>query len=932
MFNSTTEMIDKLNITKTLYSKFDKEAEQELSKQLIDEAFHEVYHRGDMVMMGFVGLHFLLALIFAFFYNTWTVTWAVGLVSFATFYLSVFFYPKRFRTRVIAGIVLQAFVLLYIYQLQGLPEIRFFFFTSFVILIVYQDWKAMWPSAILFFGQMVVFSFLSTYVDALHLIHTDYKDFIMRLVPRTITGKIDYLGLGFYVGVSFLQLTLTGIWASFLRRQTIGEVLATQNLLIKQKEIEEANIQLEEKVQQKTYDLQETIESLQANDEELRQNMEELQATQDEIESQRKQLMENQSVMQKVEIELRERQATMERSQWLESNLSKFDDVMRLNYDKSLETFSDIIMLHLAELLGTTQGAFYIFDELDDTLKMTGGYACTPQTVRKAEFRAGEGMLGQILKTKKMIHLDSLPDDGAVIESALTKVRSKSLVIVPLLYNEDTQGVIEIAILEYIDELHLEFLQRLAKNIASMLQSIRGILSTQKLLTQSQEMTSRLRENAKELEITKQEAEQKADEFQRQFTAINRSMLVIEFTPEGDILSANDKFLALAKYSLEELAGKHQSIFLAEKYAQSAEYRQLWHRVRNNDYAESEYECIAKDQSVFWMRTHYYTLGEGKNKKIMVLAYDTTVEKEQDKMIEEQLKALKTNEEIMHENMQLMKNLQEEVERKANELQQQINAINISTAMIEYDANGLIQFVNDKFLEITGYEQEDLMGQSHKILLEDKFAHSTAYQRFWDRLKQNEFIDGEFEIIAQKGNTIWLRGSYYPVADKKGRLVKVMQLATNITNEVQQEDKIKDYLMDLEKAQTQLKDMTAELQAKISAIESFTGLVEFNPDGEIIHANEKFLEFAKYNTQDLVGKHHKVLVSKEMAESKDYKKFWDKLNKNQFVEGEFEQLARDNSTFKLRASYFPVLDAHNQVSKIIGIVSKLKDAGNGVDR
>ena len=76
--------------------------------------------------------------------------------------------------------------------------------------------------------------------------------------------------------------------------------------------------------------------------------------------------------MKAVEMELRERQAKMERSQWLESNLSRFDDIMRLNYDKNLEDFSDIIILHLAELLGATQGAFYVYDEESNSLNMSG--------------------------------------------------------------------------------------------------------------------------------------------------------------------------------------------------------------------------------------------------------------------------------------------------------------------------------------------------------------------------------------------------------------------------------------------------------------------------------------------------------------------------------------------------------------------------------
>ncbi|NJO01159.1 MAG: hypothetical protein HC880_05175 [Bacteroidia bacterium] len=392
MLNSTNEIIEKLNVAKTLYSKFDKEAEQALSDTLTQEALDEVYHRGDMVMMGFVGLHFLLGLIFAAFYNTWQIFGWVGITAVIVFYTSVFVYPKTFFTRALAGIVLLAFVLLYIHQMKGLPEIRFFFFTSFTILIVYQDWRSLWPSVFLLFGQILVFTYLGSYINPNSIfIGNEYQDFILRIIPRDEAGRVDPEGLGFYVGICCLQVMLAGLWAHFLKRQTIGEVLSKQKLLTKQLEVEQANERLEENVRLKTRELQEALEVTQANEEELRQNMEELQATQDEMANKSQQLLENQERMQTVEKELRERQRKMERQQWLESNLSRFDDIMRLNYDQSLEVFSDIIMLNLSELLNATQGAFYVYDDELMLLKMTGGYACTPTTVKNRNSKSAKG-------------------------------------------------------------------------------------------------------------------------------------------------------------------------------------------------------------------------------------------------------------------------------------------------------------------------------------------------------------------------------------------------------------------------------------------------------------------------------------------------------------------------------------------------------------
>jgi len=907
-------MLQDNHITQALYEQFESNVEHETSQSLIDEAMNAVYKRGDSIMTGFVGLHFLLAFIFASFHQTWLTTIVASTIALSSFLLAVRFKGGTFFTRAWAGIVLQAFVLLYIFQLRGLSEVRFFFFTSFVILIVYQDWKAMWPSILVFFGQMMAFAYMGHYVASIPFFTQDYQDFILRLMPR-IAGStiIDAQALWFYIGVSCLQVSLAGLWAYLLRLNTIRAIRHKQILLQKQFEIEKINAELAHKVHTKTHELLASLEGAQATEEELRQNMEELQATQDEIIFQKQHLVENQTEMLKVESELRERQRLMERSQWLESNLSDFDDVMRQCYNKPLPEFSEAIMLKLAELLKATQGAFYVYEETEDLLYMTGGYACTPQTVKRATFKSGDGLVGQLVKTKKMVHLDNLPADSVLVESALTKVRSKTLVLVPLLYNEDIQGVIEVAVLQDIDDLHLEFLQRLARNVATMLQSTRGILRTQKLLEQSQEIAVQLQRNARELENTKQEVEQKASEFRNQFEAIDHAMVVLEYTIDGDILSINENFEEISGYVQAELVGKHHTIFLTEKYTASEEYRQLWHKIRNNDVVESEYECLSKQGNTFWLHTHYYALGEGRNKKIRVLAHDATKEREQERKIVEQIKILHENEDLMHQQFETLHNLQEENELKTNQLQDQLNALNLSTALVEYDTLGKIQFANERFYEIMGYNEPELIGKYHKELVETRFAESKSYQKFWERLHDKEFIDGEFEFTSKTRKIIWLRGNYYPVTDKRGRLLKIMQLSTDITQEMQQDEKLKTHLLDLEVTRSQLTEKNRELEARLQIFTQNTAAIELSHDGKILAANALFLTFAMHTEAEIVGKHHQVLCLPAQTESDEYKTFWENLKQKETV-----TLNHKETPFV----YYPLVDASNRVNKILGIMLK----------
>ena len=489
------------------------------------------------------------------------------------------------------------------------------------------------------------------------------------------------------------------------------------------------------------------------------------------------------------------------------------------------------------------------------------------------------------------------------------------------LYNEDVQGVLEIALLNLPEDIHLEFLKRLAKNIASMLQSIRGIHRTQKLLVQSQDIAAKFQSNARELEKTKQEVEKKALEFQSQFRAIDRSMLVIECRPEGDILRVNDNFLKISQYTIQDLEGKHQSIFLNEKYINSKAFGKIWEKIQNDDYAHTELQCVNKKGAPFWIQANYYSLGVGKQKKLMILAYDITLQKEQERKIRESLKVVQEKELVMRKNLEVMKELREEVSKKANELQEQLNAINISTAMAEYDGNGIIQLINDKFCTMLGYQQDELIGKDHKMLVKGRYAQSKAYQKFWEKLRSKQFIDGDFEFIHKNEQIVWLQGSYYPVTDKAGNLVKILLLAYDISNEINQEEKIKDYLLDLEKKQSSLQNQTDELQFELDAFHKATGIIELDPEGNILKTNAKFLKLLNYKNGELIGKHHRIIVPEAYSKSRAYQSFWRKIDQKKIIEGEFAGLTGDSNEVKILGSYFPVLDNKQKVSKVIGLIS-----------
>lgn len=114
--------------------------------------------------------------------------------------------------------------------------------------------------------------------------------------------------------------------------------------------------------------------------------------------------------------------------------------------------------------------------------------------------------------------------------------------------------------------------------------------------------------------------------------AINRSQALIEFQMDGTILTANNNFLAIVGYTLEEIVGKHHSIFVAPAYRDSAEYRAFWDKLGRGEYERAQYKRIGKGGKEAWLEASYNPIldAHGRPVRVLKLATDITAQKQKD--------------------------------------------------------------------------------------------------------------------------------------------------------------------------------------------------------------------------------------------------------------------------------------------------------------
>ncbi len=234
--------------------------------------------------------------------------------------------------------------------------------------------------------------------------------------------------------------------------------------------------------------------------------------------------------------------------------------------------------------------------------------------------------------------------------------------------------------------------------------------------------------------------------------ALNTSLAVIEFTPRGDILTANSNFLAATGYTLSEVQGRHHSLFCEPDYVNSEAYRRFWTDLERGLFNSGSFKRVAKGGAPLWLQATYNPIRDGKGRVVKVVKFATDITAQRLREIDDTGK---------------------------------INAISRAQAVIEFTPAGDILTANDNFLQAMGYQLDEIKGRHHRLFCDEAYVNSEAYRAFWERLGRGEYQTGEFKRFGRGGREIYIQATYNPIFDEANRVIKVVKFATDVTGVVQ---------------------------------------------------------------------------------------------------------------------------------------------------
>ena len=123
------------------------------------------------------------------------------------------------------------------------------------------------------------------------------------------------------------------------------------------------------------------------------------------------------------------------------------------------------------------------------------------------------------------------------------------------------------------------------------------------------------------------------------------------------------------------------------------------------------------------------------------------------------------------------------VKYKFQAIDDTLQALNSSNAVVELDMQGNIISANPIFCTLTGYTRSELVNMNHKQLIDTKTFPEKEYKAFWNTLKRGKAVTGEFKRISKDGTPIWIYGNYNPIKDPYGETYRILKIASDITAE-----------------------------------------------------------------------------------------------------------------------------------------------------
>ena len=405
-----------------------------------------------------------------------------------------------------------------------------------------------------------------------------------------------------------------------------------------------------------------------------------------------------------------------EQRNWIAEGLAHFSETLR-NYIHEPDQLSFQVIKDLTKYVNAIQGGFYLLDDSDPHnrfFKLASFFAYDRRKFANQIIKWGDGLIGTSALEKKTINLKHIPESYITVTSGLGEANPDNLIVVPMIYEDQIFGVLELASFTKYDSDHIALIEKTAESVAATLSAIKTNLRTAQLLEESKAQTQALtsheeemRQNMEELQATQEEAMRQSQRLVMLEDNLKQNILQAEFDSDGRLISANSLFYSKFEYNSDlKIEGKHISEFVEEENRDGI--KKMWANLMMEGKPYKGYiKNMTRTGKDLWVMTSLsISLHEDRSvDRVMFLGVDVTEERNQQQK-------------------------QEAI----------VQSVNITGINIELDINGNLLVCNEAFVNLFKLSQKEVKSTVifdviHPIELE-------AFNKKWDSIINGNSFSG----------------------------------------------------------------------------------------------------------------------------------------------------------------------------------------------
>ncbi len=331
-------------------------------------------------------------------------------------------------------------------------------------------------------------------------------------------------------------------------------------------------------------------------------------------------LIATQDNLRKIQQDRENKDKEVTRRLWIQSGITKVGEILQKKY-KDYKELTDVIIKFLVKYLEIPQSAIFVSEFEDEKikhLKLTSSYAYQKVRTEDLTFELGESLVGRCALEKKIIAITDLPKSYTVISSGLGEETPGYLILLPLIYDEQVLGVLEITAFKILPTYKREFLEVIAERLAAEFQNIANDIKTALILKKLEEQTSQIIEKDAQAMQFFEKLEQTTDNLQQQefrnkeiIKAIAQIVPVTIFNMKSEIIDLNEKELELLEGKREDYIGKKHAEVIPSNQEDDESLKYLWQNLRQGHFCKRERHILTENKEV-WTEENFIPIKDNR--------------------------------------------------------------------------------------------------------------------------------------------------------------------------------------------------------------------------------------------------------------------------------------------------------------------------------